>query len=109
MTTVEVLRAARALIDTPEKWTQYTYARDVNGADCDERDDEAVRRTESELGTTVPLVSVTKETLRTRLEPLVASAPERRRIGEASRAYVEQVHDIERVADRLLALYSRLR
>ena len=71
--------------------------------------DEAVRRTESELGTTVPLVSATKETLRARLEPLVASASERRRIGAASRGYVEQVHDIERVADRLLALYSRLR
>ena len=71
--------------------------------------DEAVRRTESELATTVPLVSATKETLRARLEPLVASASERRRIGEASRAYVEQVHDIARVADRLLALYSRLR
>ena len=43
-----------------------------------------------------------------RLEPLVADAAERRRIGEASRAYVEQVHDLERVADGLLALYSRL-
>ncbi len=70
--------------------------------------DEAVRSTEAELGTTVPLVSATKESLRARLEPLVASAAERRRIGEASRAYVEQVHDLERVADRLLALYARL-
>jgi hypothetical protein len=25
-----------------------------------------------------------------------------------SRAYVERVHDLERVADRLLALYARL-
>jgi hypothetical protein len=70
--------------------------------------DEAVRRTETELRTTVPLVNATRETLRTRLEALVASAGERRRIGEASRAYVEQVHDVERVADRLLALYARL-
>jgi hypothetical protein len=70
--------------------------------------EEAVRRTEQELGVTVPLVNASKETLRARLEPLVADAAERRRLGEASRAYVEQVHDLERVADRLLALYSRL-
>jgi glycosyltransferase involved in cell wall biosynthesis len=71
--------------------------------------DEAVERTERELGTRVPIVSATKETLRSRLEPLVASASERRRIGAESRAYVEQVHDLERVADRLLGLYARLR
>jgi hypothetical protein len=70
--------------------------------------DEARQRTERELGVEVPIVSATKETLRERLEPLVADAAERRRIGAASRAYVEQVHDLERVADRLLALYSRL-
>ncbi len=45
---------------------------------------------------------------RSQLEPLVASAAERRRVGAESRAYVERVHDLERVADRLLALYSRL-
>ena len=71
--------------------------------------DEAVERTESELGIRVPIVSATRETLRERLEPLVASAAERRRIGTESRAYVEHVHDLERVADRLLALYARLR
>jgi len=70
--------------------------------------DEAVERTERELGTHVPIVSATKESLLAQLEPLVASAAERRRIGAESRAYVEQVHDIERVADRLLALYARL-
>src|SRR5262245_814023 len=61
--------------------------------------DEAVERTERELGTRVPIVSATKESLRAQLEPLVASAAERRRIGTESRAYVEQVHDLERVAD----------
>jgi hypothetical protein len=71
--------------------------------------DEARQRTERELGVQVPIVSATKDDLRARLEPLVADAAERRRIGAASRAYVEQVHDLERVADRLLALYSRLR
>jgi glycosyltransferase involved in cell wall biosynthesis len=70
--------------------------------------DEAVRRTEDAFGTRVPIVAATKDDLRTRLEPLVASAAERRRIGEESRAYVERVHDLERVADRLLDLYARL-
>jgi glycosyltransferase involved in cell wall biosynthesis len=70
--------------------------------------DEAVRRTEEALGEHVPIVRATKQDLRERLEPLVASAAERRRIGAESRAYVERVHDLERVADRLLGLYSRL-
>jgi glycosyltransferase involved in cell wall biosynthesis len=70
--------------------------------------DEAVRRTEDALGERVPIVRATKEDLRERLEPLVTSASERRRIGEESRAYVERVHDLDRVADRLLALYARL-
>ena len=70
--------------------------------------EEGVRRTEDAFGTRVPVVSTTPDTLRATLEPLVASASERRRIGEASRAYVERVHDLERVADRLLDLYARL-
>ncbi|MFO7573345.1 MAG: hypothetical protein R6W48_12215 [Gaiellaceae bacterium] len=70
--------------------------------------DDAVRRTEDAFGTRVPIVSATKDDLRARLEPLVASAAERRRIGEASRAYAERVHDLEQVADRLLDLYARL-
>jgi len=70
--------------------------------------EEAVVRSEEAFKTRVPIVNATGENLRHRLEPLVADAAERRRIGEASRAYVEQVHDLERVADRLLALYSRL-
>jgi hypothetical protein len=70
--------------------------------------DEAVRRTEEAFGVEVPLVSATKATLRERLRPLVASAGERRRIGAASRAYVERVHDLARATDRLLAVYARL-
>jgi glycosyltransferase involved in cell wall biosynthesis len=70
--------------------------------------DEAVRRTEEAFGLPVPIVRATKDDLRARLEPLVVSASERRRIGAASRAYVEHVHDLERVSDRLLDLYSRL-
>ena len=68
----------------------------------------AVRKTEAALGKRVPIVRATKDDLRARLEPLVASAAERRRVGEASRAYAEPVHDLERVTDRLRALYARL-
>jgi glycosyltransferase involved in cell wall biosynthesis len=70
--------------------------------------DEAVRRTEEAFGTRVPIVSATAETLRETLRPLVADAARRRELGAASRAYVERVHDLERVADRLLDLYARL-
>jgi glycosyltransferase involved in cell wall biosynthesis len=70
--------------------------------------EEAVRRTEDALGERVPIVRATRDDLRARLEPLVASAAERRRIGDESRRYVERVHDLEHVADRLLALYARL-
>ncbi len=71
--------------------------------------DEAVARTEEALGLRVPLVSATAATLVEQLRPLVESAEERRRIGAESRAYVEHVHDADRVADRLLEIYSRLR
>ena len=71
-------------------------------------DETAVRQTEAAFGVTVPVVSATPETLVERLRPLVESFDERRRLGEAGRAYVEQVHDIDRIADRLVALYSRL-
>jgi glycosyltransferase involved in cell wall biosynthesis len=70
--------------------------------------DEAVRRTEQAFGTHVPIVSATADTLRETLRPLVADAARRRELGAASRAYVEQVHDLERVTDRLLDLYARL-
>jgi glycosyltransferase involved in cell wall biosynthesis len=70
--------------------------------------DEAVRRTEEAFGTRVPIVSATAETLRETLRPLVADATRRRELGTASRAYVERVHDLETVTDRLLALYARL-
>jgi glycosyltransferase involved in cell wall biosynthesis len=70
--------------------------------------DEAVRRTEEAFGVSVPIVRVSKGTLRERLAELVDAPDERRRIGAASRAYVERVHDIDSVADRLLDLYARL-
>jgi glycosyltransferase involved in cell wall biosynthesis len=70
--------------------------------------DEAALRTEEAFGVAVPIVRADKGTLREQLAGLVASGEERRRIGAESRAYVERVHDIERIADRLLALYARL-
>jgi glycosyltransferase involved in cell wall biosynthesis len=70
--------------------------------------DEAVRRTEDAFGVRVPIVSATKDTLRETLRPLVADAARRHALGVESRAYVERVHDVERIADRLLDVYSRL-
>ena len=70
--------------------------------------DEAVRRTEEAFGVPVPIANATKETLADVLRPLVDDADERRRRAELSRAYVEAVHDDEKIADRLLALYARL-
>jgi glycosyltransferase involved in cell wall biosynthesis len=71
--------------------------------------DDAVERTEAAFGTKVPVVNVTTETLATRLRELVDAGPEeRRRIGEAGRAYVEHVHDPDKIADRLLEIYSQL-
>jgi glycosyltransferase involved in cell wall biosynthesis len=71
--------------------------------------DEAVRRTEEAFGVPVPIVGATKETLTEALRPLAESAAERRRVGAASRAYAEEVHGLERMTDRLLALYAELR
>ena len=71
--------------------------------------DEAVRKTEAAFGVDVPIVNATRETLADALRPLVESAEERRRVGRASRTYVEEVHDLERMTDRLLALYAGLR
>ena len=70
--------------------------------------EEAVSRTEAAFGVEVPIVNVTKETLADRLRPLVESGEERRRLGAASRAYVERLHDVDVTADRLLSLYKRL-
>ena len=60
------------------------------------------------FGVTVPIVPATPETLVERLRPLVESFDERRRLGEAGRAYVEQVHDIDKLADRLIEVYESL-
>ena len=71
-------------------------------------DEDAARRTADAFGTAVPIVNATRETLPEVLRRLAADPAERRRVGAESRAYVERVHDVERVADRLLDLYARL-
>ena len=71
-------------------------------------DESAVRETEEHFGLKVPIVRTTKDDLVDVLRPLVDSFSERRRLGEAGRAYVEEVHDIERMTDQLLDLYARL-
>jgi glycosyltransferase involved in cell wall biosynthesis len=69
---------------------------------------EAVQETERALDVEVPIVPVTKDTLRERIAELAAAPEERRRIGAASRSYVERVHDADKGADRLLELYRSL-
>ena len=69
---------------------------------------DVVEQAERHYGLTVPLVPATAETLAEDLRPLVESTALRREIGAASRAYVEQVHDIDRIADRLLGIYAQL-
>jgi len=69
---------------------------------------DVVERSAQGYGVRVPIVSATKDTLRERLRPLIESQDERRRIGAESRSYVERVHDIDRIAERLLDLYARL-
>ena len=71
--------------------------------------EEAVRRTEQAYGIEVPVVSATAETLRERLRPLVADAALRHRVGAASRAYAERLHDIDAIAGQLVELYERIR
>jgi glycosyltransferase involved in cell wall biosynthesis len=70
--------------------------------------EEAVQETERALGVEVPIVPVTKETLRDRIAELAASPDERRRIGASSRAYVEHVHEADKGADRLIEIYRSL-
>jgi glycosyltransferase involved in cell wall biosynthesis len=70
--------------------------------------EEAVRRTEEAFGVAVPLVPATKESLVDVLQHLVEAPEERRRVGAASRSYVERVHDLSSIADRLLDLYAGL-
>jgi hypothetical protein len=69
---------------------------------------DVVERSAEAFGATVPIVPATAETLVAALRPLVEDPAVRLEIGARSRAYVEQVHDIDRVAARLLDIYRSL-
>jgi glycosyltransferase involved in cell wall biosynthesis len=69
---------------------------------------EVVERSAEGYGVRLPIVPATKETLVDALRPLVEQPALRREIGAASRAYVEQVHDVDRIADRLVGIYAGL-
>ena len=69
---------------------------------------DVVERSAAGYGVRVPIVTATTETLVEALRPLVGQPALRREIGAQSRAYVEQVHDIDHVADRLIDLYGSL-
>ncbi|MGH2934156.1 MAG: hypothetical protein ACRDL2_06530 [Gaiellaceae bacterium] len=70
--------------------------------------EQAAQRTKDAFGVDVPIVHATKQTLTDVLRRLTSSPEELQRIGAASRAYVERVHDLSRIADRLLDLYAGL-
>jgi len=70
--------------------------------------EQAAQRTKDAFGIDVPIVHATKETLVDVLRRLASSPDDLWRIGAESRAYVEQVHDLSRIADRLLDLYAAL-
>ncbi len=71
--------------------------------------EQAVERTQKAFGVEVPIWSASKSNLAARLGALVEAGPsEWSRRGAASRAYVERVHDPERISDRLLEIYGSL-
>ena len=69
---------------------------------------DVVEKSAAGYGIRIPIMPATADTLADTIRPLVESPARRREVGAASRAYVEQVHDIDRVADRLLDLYRSL-
>jgi len=69
---------------------------------------DVVERSAEAFGVRVPIVPATADTLVEALRPLVEDAALRRRIGAESRAYVERVHDVDTVADRLIDIYRSL-
>jgi hypothetical protein len=70
--------------------------------------EDAVELTERAYGVQVPIVNATKDTLVEKLRPLVESAELRRELGARGRAYVERVHDLDTIGDRLVEIYESL-
>ena len=68
--------------------------------------EQAVRQTEAAFGVEVPIVAAGKDDLVEKLRPLVDSFELRKRLGEQGRAYVERIHDLDKVADRFVELYK---
>ncbi|HEX6664614.1 MAG TPA: glycosyltransferase family 4 protein [Gaiellaceae bacterium] len=71
-------------------------------------DDDAVRQTEKAFGLELPILAATKDDLAEKLAWLIERPEERMRRGAAGRAYVEHVHDVDQMADRLLVIYNEL-
>jgi glycosyltransferase involved in cell wall biosynthesis len=71
-------------------------------------DPDAVCQTEEAFGVKVPIVPATKDDLVEKLRPLVESFELRKRVGQESRAYVEQIHDLDKVADRFIEIYASI-
>jgi glycosyltransferase involved in cell wall biosynthesis len=69
---------------------------------------DVVERSAEAFGVRVPIVPATAETLVDALRPLVEDPARRRELGAAGRAYVERVHDIDVIADRLIDIYAQL-
>ena len=67
---------------------------------------DAVALTEEAFGIKLPVVAATKDDLVEKLRPLVESFELRKRLGEEGRAYVEKVHGLGPLTDRLLAIYA---
>jgi glycosyltransferase involved in cell wall biosynthesis len=68
----------------------------------------AVAQTEEAFGLEVPIVAATADDLVEKLRHLVESFALRTQLGDAGRAYVERVHDIDVIAGRLIDLYATL-
>ncbi len=60
---------------------------------------------EAHLGSPMPLVNANRDTLTERLRELIQSPEQCVRVGQAGRAYCEQVHAAEKVAGDLIELY----
>ena len=69
---------------------------------------DVVEQSAAGYGIRIPIISATAATLAGALLPLIESPALRREVGHASRVYVERVHDIEHVADRLIDVYRSL-
>ena len=59
----------------------------------------------AELGRELPVIDASAETLADRLKLLLTSVDERRRLGAASRSFVERWHDPRKVARTVIEAY----